>query len=370
MRTAICTVGTSLSSNYNRIVRPQELPDQKVLLHFLNEHEITQACAEGNSLKRLMNEDKLRQGDRIIFLHSATAEGALCGDALTEYYSLCGFTTKSVEIAGLNYEHKQFRNSGLKSLVDTLVKLLDRYASPSGSMEEPCMIVATGGFKAEVAYATLTGISYRVPVYYIHEKFDGIVEIPPLPISWDISLVAEYEDLFIELSNMLEERKWKELLRKQLSKHNLTAIPSWLPSIIMREDGMVYLSPAGELLYGEFRRNIQSIVDRRIYLSAQALKSLESLDTSVRRRCEKKMLQLLEQRFRNNAKSKRNSDLLVYPQGGCPERIFFYADEDEVYVYEISSHSDQSYEKLLSRGVWRVNYQSLDFKEHTLPEDL
>lgn len=367
MRTAICTVGTSLSSNYNRIVRPQELPDQKVLLRFLNEHEITQACAEGNSLKRLMNEDKLRQGDRIIFLHSATVEGSLCGNALAEYYSLCGFTTESVEIAGLNYEHKQFRNSGLKSLVDELVVLLDKYAPPNDSIEEPRMIVATGGFKAEVAYATLTGISYRVPVYYIHEKFDGIVEIPPLPISWDISLVAEYEELFVELSNnMLEERKWEERLKKRY-KRNLPPIPTWLSSLVMHDEGMVYLSSAGELLYKEYQRSIESIVERRVQLSPPAYKYLNSRDSMVRQRYEKLLLQLLEPRFRNNAESKKNSDLKVYPQGGA-ERIFFYAVEDEVYVCEISSHSDQSYERLLNRGVWRAEYKS--FNEHMLPANL
>lgn len=56
------------------------------------------------------------------------------------------------------------------------------------------IINATGGFKAEIAYAVLIGQLFDVPVYYIHEMFRDIIEILPLPIQWDFSLLVNYED--------------------------------------------------------------------------------------------------------------------------------------------------------------------------------
>ena len=67
----------------------------------------------------------------------------------------------SVEkIPDLDYEESRFKVKGLRSLVSTLIKLVREY-NASGEVS----INATGGFKAEMAYANLIGLLFNVPVF-------------------------------------------------------------------------------------------------------------------------------------------------------------------------------------------------------------
>ena len=85
-------------------------------------------------------------------------------------------------------------SNGLKSLVNMLIDEI-RLAQAQG-MET--VINATGGFKAEIAYATLVGLLFKVSVYYIHEIFQDVITMPVTPIDWDYSLLAEYKE-FLQL---------------------------------------------------------------------------------------------------------------------------------------------------------------------------
>lgn len=54
----------------------------------------------------------------------------------------------------------------------------------------------------------------------------------------------------------------------------------------------------------------------------------------------------------------RNCDCLVFPKGHRDERIFFFGGEDHmIRVCELALHSDQSYERLIARGVRRDEYR-------------
>ncbi|MBF0453130.1 MAG: hypothetical protein HQK75_20685 [Candidatus Magnetomorum sp.] len=49
------------------------------------------------------------------------------------------------------------------------------------------MIVPTGGYKALIPYLTIAGIIYKKPVYYIYEDSEVLLELPPPPLSVDIT---------------------------------------------------------------------------------------------------------------------------------------------------------------------------------------
>jgi hypothetical protein len=65
---------------------------------------------------------------------------------------------------------------------------------------------ATGGYKAQIAVAVLIGQTLGVNVYYKHEKFNEIIEFPPMPITFDYDLIGQNAVLFNELEsgNLLE----------------------------------------------------------------------------------------------------------------------------------------------------------------------
>jgi CRISPR-associated protein (Cas_APE2256) len=112
--------------------------------------------------------------------------------ALRHFYLSQGYSAESVVIPHLTYTENRFKMRGLRSLVATLIDLIHRERQQGREVS----INATGGFKAEIAYATLVGLLFDVPVYYIHEAFRDIIEMPPTPIGWDYTLLADYEEFF------------------------------------------------------------------------------------------------------------------------------------------------------------------------------
>jgi putative CRISPR-associated protein (TIGR02619 family) len=185
MRLVINTVGTSLLGFAKRQGLTDKTPE--ALIECIRKGGDVVACAETNALSRI-----LQDGDRLLFLYSDTEEGGYVSHALQEYYEHKGYFSKRKQISGLNYSHNRFMSNGLKSLVNMLIDEI-RLAQAQG-MET--VINATGGFKAEIAYATLVGLLFKVSVYYIHEIFQDVITMPVTPIDWDYSLLAEYKEFF------------------------------------------------------------------------------------------------------------------------------------------------------------------------------
>ncbi len=362
MRTVICTVGTSLIRNTRRDTGEVQI-NRWQIINRLNSVSAEEASAETNSITRLRKKEVIQEGDRLVFLNSATEEGELCSDVLAEYYKKGNFETRTQEIEDLKYDEKLFATHGLKQLVDVLVELIQKYRD-DGELS----ICATGGFKAEIAYATLVGIVFQVPVYYLHEKFHDIVEMPPIPISLDLELVAEYEDLFIKLYDMPEEEEW-DLFFKQWSYRKVPP-PKEFFSLIVNEGGHVFLSPAGELFYRSYLDTLNSIYDRTIYISSKANDYLTSKDKTQQQSFKKAMLKLLSPKLRRSAEARpKITDARIYPRGNCPERLFFCEEDNKIYVLEISSHEDYSYERQNDKGVWKKDYEDFgEFIRYTISD--
>lgn len=212
---------------------------------------------------------------------------------------------------------------------------------------------ATGGFKAEIAYATLVGLLLDVPVYYIHEAFRQIIEMPPVPISWDYSLLADNETFFewvraeYRPTNEVEER-----LREKSPEIHL---------LLTDEDGFTYLSPAGEAFYEAYLYAQERYVSVPVYLSRSALTTYQSLEESLRTSFDRSLGKLRDPVLRRAGSDQvNNCDCLVYPKGHRDERIFWYEQEGSIYVCELARHSNQSYERLIRKGVRSKSYSGFE----------
>ncbi|MER3473403.1 MAG: hypothetical protein C4335_05085 [Armatimonadota bacterium] len=149
LRTIVTTAGTSLLTNAERAGKAKSL---QTYLRFTEQEK---ASAETNSLSRL-----LQEGDRIVFLHSQTKEGERAATALATFYSNNGYPSDLREVYDLQYHENRFKMRGLRALVATLVDIIRQEREQGREV----LINATGGFKAEIAYATLVGLLFDVPV--------------------------------------------------------------------------------------------------------------------------------------------------------------------------------------------------------------
>jgi len=107
-------------------------------------------------------------------------------------------------------------------------------------------IISTGGFKAQIAYSTLLGVLFNIPVYYIHEDFSELVELPSLPIHFDFSA---FEDALPELDAIVSASD-----KKQASLA-MNRLPEEMRSLIDENSEGYSLSPVGQAIQAAYARN-------------------------------------------------------------------------------------------------------------------
>lgn len=332
-QTIISTVGTSLLGNLKNPVRnPSGLTDPYELLK-TNSQE---ASAEANAVTRLAE-----AGDDLVFLYSDTEDGERCADALTRYFAQVGYYTRMERIAGLSYNEKGFVSHGLRELV----RLLAHEIRLAGRNRKPAHLNATGGFKAEIAYATALGLMFAVPVSYIHEKFGDVITLPATPIAWDYSLFVWYSDFFNWID--AEPRPSAEVQAR------LTAMPDTVALLLEDAGEFTYLSPLGEAYLEAYRGEADQ--RQRIRLSAEARATLDEQDFTSRTA----FLQLLERLRRGEAGDwQRSAETLSggvgkFPKGHSALRAFVYEQGDTLHVLELSGHREERrYQELMQTIRW------------------
>jgi putative CRISPR-associated protein (TIGR02619 family) len=120
---------------------------------------------------------------RLYFLATKSPACEACARALVEFYR--GKDRYDVkEPVLLTKLSQEYFDEGLKELVNRIAAIIGE----ERLLGNDVIINATGGYKPEVAYATLTGILQGVRAFYIYEAFDKTVELPPLPVSFDLNV--------------------------------------------------------------------------------------------------------------------------------------------------------------------------------------
>lgn len=200
----ITTVGTSCIINtrnrYPHLFPLLENGDYQAMANELLEMkdgQLRKVSAEVNSIMTMM-ESGIIKGERLFLILSDTLNGQRAGALLKEVFTaaetLISFKyVETVCIDGLNDEDFEvFRHTGLKNLVSRMCSIILGY-------QDDVVINNTGGYKAEIAYAGMIGQLFGIPVYYQHEKFGSMIELPPLPVSFDFTVLERHSKLFCNL---------------------------------------------------------------------------------------------------------------------------------------------------------------------------
>ncbi len=205
------------------------------------EAELVAAAAETHTLLRmpLRSPDQ----DRLVWLASETKDGRWCADVLHSLYSRKDYDSDVHEVKRLsNTSEQRFAREGLRSLVDETMSIIHNAGGP-----ENVVICGTGGWKAEIAYLNLIGLLRRIEVYYIYEKFQKVIELPRLPLSWNANWVHKHQPFLNSLADgrRLPIQEAEEYQRKQPrgEREDLEQL------FADNEDGTASLTPAGEAIY-------------------------------------------------------------------------------------------------------------------------
>jgi len=246
---AITTVGTALLTNTNNWLNREyksilDIPDEKIenfiRINIDNGTE-TRISAEINSTIQLndyFQKTENRMIDTVHLILSETEEMKKEEPFLKKYFQKKGFGVDIKTIKGLKYKESQFKMSGLRSLVNNLTQLIDSYNSKNFRV----VMNATGGFKAETAYATVLAQLRHIESYYIYETFNEIVPLPHLPLNLDIEYWVKFKKFF---------EFYEKGVGNSESDGYLKSVPSGFRFLIElnEKEQKWYLNPAGETFY-------------------------------------------------------------------------------------------------------------------------
>lgn len=267
--TLICTTGTSLiEGNLRRLSqvssgRPsnwQALDDALqqgnwplLARELLKIDPSDRLCgAEINTVEQARNRAQLHL-KRIYFLVSDTDMGRNTGMLFKKYFEgrtdldLTEVDFKVVE--GLqDTDTARFRTEGLRNLIRSIGDIIGKHGRASVAMD------ATGGYKAQIAFAVLIGQAIDIPVFYKHERFAEIIDFPPMPISLDYDILGRNADLFslLEKGHTLESNSSSEFDDK---------IRVFLTEVSDGKDTLFELNPIGQLYLTSYRLRYPSAVD-------------------------------------------------------------------------------------------------------------
>jgi len=206
--TMLCTVGISMK--YEKFGHSiDEIVTNMLKYDPTNTRDLG---AEINSIASILEREALDARKRLIFLVSDTDTARIIGEILEKYFKrhpeLSFSNVQKDVIESLNDENpNEFKQRGLRNLVREIGKYIKEY-------QHELIINATGGYKAQIAFALALGQAVGVPVYYRFERFEHVIELPPLPLSLDVSFWLEYNNAFEELkiNPIIEEKEFEKLV--------------------------------------------------------------------------------------------------------------------------------------------------------------
>jgi hypothetical protein len=160
-----------------------------------------------------------------------------------------------MRLEGLNDASvEQFQKEGLKNLVRQISDEVNQYGS------EAIAINATGGYKAQISFAGMIGQALEIPVYYLFERFSKAIELPPQPVSLDLTLWLTHYSLFDQLDA-------EGIVDKSQAEWDISmssALEAMIDSITDKGVDYLSLSAMGQLFHNrcrlQFKKNERTLL--------------------------------------------------------------------------------------------------------------
>jgi len=251
----ITTVGTSLLTNYfdkdknkNLNLTYKSLYETKLkgktysdeewnnllndnyLINFKNELlnnwiKQDQSCAEIKTLKKIKEK---KADENLIYLYhfitTNTLDGYFVADILCEHFNIEKHTYLH-RIEGLQVTNpKVFKEKGINKLIKKIKEIKDN------AKGEEVILNISGGYKAIIPLLTIIGQLENIPLNYIYEDSDELIEIGKLPINFDWDIIEQYIT-YIKNENLL--KKAKENILDDLYKLDLIEYDKNIPKLTL-----------------------------------------------------------------------------------------------------------------------------------------
>lgn len=235
----ITNVGNTL---WRKVFNDDSNYDSKRLWNEVKNKKLEELCLispEINSLTKF----KLDGTEKLVFITTNTSDSIVCGEVIIKYYQNLGYSAERIVIENFkNTKLKAEFEKGISEYVDTLINTITKY-----TYSHDKYINVTSGFRSLISYATIIGTVFKCHIFYLYEWSTDLKLLPPFPIDLNTGIFKEHDEFFRKLDNDLIE---KEQAMKEFGGYeNLQKL---IPEILWEEDGMIYLTNFGRILWRRF----------------------------------------------------------------------------------------------------------------------
>jgi CRISPR/Cas system-associated protein Csm6 len=336
MKKIITTVGTSIFTN---IFKENQNSSVKEHYKYLEDTSSDEWETEHNTIKELrtsvINEwgknkkddsaeiksilaitNELQEDVEVYLLATDTVLSVLACKLVKEWFNRYSESEYAINIQ-FNEKHDvmsklqvndkdSFNKEGLVNLINRLYSICDNYFTDT-------VLNITGGYKAVIPYMTIFGQVNQVPVKYIFEDTDTLIEIPLLPLTLDNSLFDKYYMEFSLLEQeILNQKDYYQFAAEAVSCLEIDA------------SGEILYNPLGSMLWETYKSNYF------FFCASDEVWNEIQTQEDIKR--------ILRTKFytvegRQNKTEKKQSHY-VYDDGDNNNRIYYFEVDNQVYIYK------------------------------------
>lgn len=295
--------------------------------------ELQKKSPEINSLSKF----QLDGTEQLIFISTNTPVSIACGEALSKYYRNNDFKTTLITLE--NFTGKETKTQFRKGIAEYVNVVLKLVSDGNTKYYYDTYINVTSGYRSLIPYSTIIGTVFNCNIFYLYETYNHIETLPPFPIEFNYSIFDEHEKYFTEIS--------RDLMKKEhvLNYFGYEKFIELIPQILIEEEGYVYLSALGEILWGKYKSE-----NPLIYVSKDVLKTIEK---------EPKKKKLIEKMLRNEGEPDHN--VILY---NGKYKFYKFSAKSERIVYDQNEHGDYHIVRILDHAEYDRYIENKGIKEN------
>lgn len=235
-------------------------------------------------------------------------------------------------------DREKFKN-GMSNLIYKI------YEIAAGNWSD-VFINITGGYKATTPFLTILAQLNGCQMFYVFEDSDALIKIPNIPFDTE---VLDYKNL-CQYYEMLEALKKGISSLDEYHKFKQGEFYKRYCFLIWEDEKykLMELNPIGQIVFQNLQQRI-----RIYYITHEVNEKIKS---------DKRVLNLLKSQFADpylrKEKTESKNGHFVYDSGNNQLRIFYFENNEKVYIYKIFTNHDE-YERYLNL---KHNYE---FKDDT-----
>jgi putative CRISPR-associated protein (TIGR02619 family) len=158
------------------------------------------------------------------------------GPVLVKFFEMRGYEVHSTVVEGLKYDEAHGQLVGLRRLATTLVDLIESCRRDGHHVA----LNPAGGFKAEIAHATVAAQLRQVEAYFVHEDHSEVIPLPCLPLDLDPGYWMHYREYFDEYADGVDA---------ETHQRYQGFLPLGFSHMVEPRGARHCLSPAGQAFY-------------------------------------------------------------------------------------------------------------------------